>query len=363
MFAYFVRRVLISVPLLFAVLLATFILLHALPGDPTHALLGTKWTAEAAERIREQEGLDDPIHVQFGDYLLDIATRGDLGRNQKKKPVAEELRSRLPATIELAVAALLVAVVGGVPLGLVGAAYPRTCRDGCALTVSLVGVSVPIFWMGLLAQRFFRRGGMLCEATGFAGMPLGGRLSEEVAARVDQQVLQAQFELGEPLRRTGFHLVDALFVFRDGQMFLDALVHLTLPAAVLATVPLAMITRITRSAVGEQLGHDYIRTARAKGVTGAMTLWRHALRNAAIPIITSIGSQLGYLLGGAVLTETIFNWPGLGTYIVDAILKEDVRPLQAGVLVIATGFILINLLVDLSYALLDPRVRLGGDGR
>jgi peptide/nickel transport system permease protein len=359
MLGYVVRRLLIALPLLAAVLFATFALLYALPGDPTYALLGKNWTPEAAERIRQEQGLDDPLVVQFGRYLGGLA-RGDLGRDQQKKPVAQELATRLPATVELAVAAMLIASVAGVTLGIVSALKPRSWRDMFALTGSLAGVSLPIFWLGLLAQRFFRRGGVLSEWTGFAGLPLGGRLSELSAEKIDRAVNLARAGLTPPLHTTGCHLIDAVFVFHDGAMFFDALTHLALPALVLASVPAALVTRITRTAVGEQLGEDYIRTARAKGVTWRAVVLRHALRNAAIAIVTSIGTQLGYLLGGAVLTETIFNWPGLGKYIVDAILVQDARPLQAGVLVVAVAFIVINLIVDVSYGVLDPRVRARG---
>ena len=358
MLAYTLRRVLISIPLLLCVLFASFSLLYALPGDPVDAMLGRMRTEEAAQRIREQEGLNDPIPVQFGRYLQDVI-QGDFGRNQKKISVAGELKVRLPATIELAVAAIVIASIFGLLMGVTSALRPRSLHDLIALGVSLAGVSMPIFWLGLLMQRLLRRGGVLDEVSGFGGLPLGGRLSEQSLVRIDQLALQSEVIDSEPLRRTGFHLIDSIFVFWDTSIFLDALYHLFLPALVLATVPMAIITRITRAAVLEQMSQNYVRTALAKGL-GMAGAVRHALGNAAIPIVTAIGTQLGYLLGGAVLTETIFNWPGLGTYIVEAILKEDVRPLQAGVLVIAGGFIVINLLIDLSYALLDPRVRLDG---
>ncbi len=382
MLPYIVRRVLIAVPLLGVVLFVSFMLLYALPGDPVDALLGTKWSQEEADRIRAAEGLDDPILVQFGRYLRDVVWHFDLGTNQRKKPVAEELATRLPATIELGLAALILATIVGVSMGMLSALRPRGWRDMAILIGSLAGVSMPIFWLALLVLRTFRKGGWLMDAAategygllhtlhgwlvsmtsvvGFEGMPLGGRLSEASKAAIQQQALHAEHVLGDPLNLTGFHLIDSIFVFRDWGMFTDALSHLTLPACVLATVPAAFITRITRTAVGEQLSQDYIRTARAKGVAPGRIILRHALSNAAIPIVTSIGTQLGRLLGGAVLTETIFGWPGMGTYIVDAILKGDVRPLQAGVLVIAAGFVVINLIVDVSYAFLDPRVRLEG---
>ncbi len=362
MLGYLVRRIAISIPLLLAVLFAVFMLLHALPGDPTHSLLGNQWTPEAARRIAADEGLNDPIPVQFARYLRDVAQL-DLGTSQKKTKVADELRTRLPATIELAAAAMLVATVFGLVMGVTSAMKPRSWRDLAALGVSLVGVSVPIFWLGLIVQRTFRRGGAFTEMTGLVGLPPDGRLSDQITAQIDLRIDRAAILMGKPISPTGFHLIDAVFVFHDTHMFFDALAHLVLPAIVLATVPAAMIMRITRAAVGEQLAQDYVRTARAKGAGRVATVYRHALGNAAIPIVTSVGTQLGYLLGGAVLTETIFNWPGLGRYIVNAIMLQDVRPLQAAVLVIAVGFVVINLLVDLSYAVLDPRVRLEGAQR
>lgn len=356
MLGYTARRLLVAIPLLLAVVLSTFLLLYALPGDATHALLGNQWTPEKAAEIRKAQGLDDPLPVQFFRYLGMVLT-GDLGVNHQQEPVAHELATRLPATIELAVAALLLATVAGVTAGVVSALRPRGLRDMALLAVAMAGVSLPIFWLGLLMQRLLRRGGLLSQTTGFPGLPLGGRLSEAMTQQIDQAVLRAQVVDGQPLMMTGLHIVDALLVFGDPAMFGDALLHLLLPAMVLATVPMAMIARITRTAVGEQLSQDYVRTAHAKGAPPRRVIVGHVLRNAAIPIVTSIGSQLGYLLGGAVLTETIFNWPGMGTYIVDAILREDARPLQAGVLIMACGFILINLAVDLSYAAIDPRIR------
>ena len=355
MLSYLARRLGLSAVLLLGVVLATFLLHHALPGDPAAAVLGKQYTVEKARLLRGRLGLDDPLPVQFARYVGDVAT-GDLGRSHvTNEPVASELTRVLPATIELGLTALLLATVLGVSLGVLTALRPRSWWDLAGLTVALAGVSLPIFWLGFLALQVFGEGGLLSAATGFGGLPLGGRFDP------------AQYQLGEWVARTpgttGFFLIDTLLIGRDPQVFLHVLTHLALPALVLSSVPTAVIARITRAAMGEVLLEDYVRTARAKGVAPRRVVLGHALRNAAIPIVTSIGTQLGYLLGGAVLTETIFQWPGMGRYVVDAILNLDVKPLQAAVLVIAVGFIAVNLAVDLSYAVLDPRVREGrGDG-
>jgi len=350
MLAYFARRILIAVPLLVAVLFATFCLLYALPGDPVDALLGRLYTPQRAAEIRQREGLDDPLLIQFGRYMGDVFLRGDLGTNQAQTPVAGELADKVPATFELAILAMVLALIFGVAAGVISALKPRSWRDMCVLGAALAGVSLPIFWLGLIVKRMFGNVGEFAA---------GGRLSEQVLSRVDAMTDKAQIA-GDSIHTTGFYLFDALFVFGDWAMFLDALEHLALPALVLSTVPAAFITRITRTAVGEQLQQDYVRTAKAKGLGGRRIIWRHVLRNAGIPILTSAGTMLGYLTAGAVLTETIFEWPGLGRYIVEAIEKNDVRPLQGAVLIIAVSFIVINLMVDLSYALIDPRVRLEG---
>ncbi|RMG16633.1 MAG: ABC transporter permease [Planctomycetota bacterium] len=338
--------------MLLGVVLATFLLHHALPGDPAAAVLGKHYTAADAHALRERLGLNDPLPVQFARYVGDLL-RGDLGTSHvSNHPVEEDLARVLPATLELSVCALALATVFGVGLGVVTALRPRSLLDLAGLTGSLAGVSMPIFWLGLLALQAFGKGGLLVEASGgaFGGLPLGRRFNP------------AEFPLdqlsGAP-GCTGLLLYDTLFVARSPAAFRHVLEHLLLPAIVLATVPTAVVARITRAALGEVLLQDYIRTARAKGLSELRVVLRHALRNAAIPIVTSLGTLFGYLLGGAVLTETVFQWPGMGTYVVSAIRDLDVRPLQACVLLVAVSFLGINLFVDLSYAWLDPRVRRG----
>jgi peptide/nickel transport system permease protein len=352
MLAYVLRRLGLSAVLLIVVVFATFVLHHALPGDPAAAVLGKQYTEAEAHEMRQRLGLNDPLPTQFVRYVGNVAV-GDLGRSHvSNELVTEELTRVLPATIELSVLALILATFVGVGLGILTSLRPRSWWDVAGLTAALAGVSLPIFWLGFLAIQMFGEGGTLATATGFGGMPLGGRFSP------------AEFNLGqwaaETPGATGFFLWDTLVVTYDPQVFRHVLEHLLLPAVVLSSVPMAVIARITRASMGEVLLQDYVRTARAKGLAARVVVLKHALRNAAIPIVTSIGTQLGYLLGGAVLTETIFQWPGMGTYIVGAILNLDVKPLQACVLVIAVGFVIVNLLVDLSYAFLDPRVSAGG---
>ena len=352
MLAHVARRLGLSALLLVVVVLATFLLHHLLPGDPAAAVLGKQYTAAGAFEMRERLGLNDPLPVQFVRYVGEVA-RGDLGRSHVSNGlVAGELRRVLPATIELSLAALLLATLTGVSLGILTSLRPRSWWDVAGLTAALAGVSLPIFWLAFLALQVFGEGGTLASATGLGGLPLGGRYSPAVL-KLGQWVEDTP-------AATGFFLWDTAVVARDGAAFRHVLTHLLLPAVVLSSVPTAVIARITRASMGEVLLMDYVRTARAKGLPRRAVVLRHALRNAAIPVVTSIGTQLGYLLGGAVLTETIFQWPGMGTYVVQAILNLDVKPLQACVLVIAVGFVVVNLLVDLSYAWLDPRVKAPG---
>ena len=360
MVTYLARRLGLSFLQVLAVIFATFALHYALPGDPAAAVLGKQYSVEKGEEFRERLGLNDPLVVQFGRYLGDLA-RGDLGRSHlSNDEVTAELKRKLPATIELSLTALLIAIVLGVGLGVLTSLRPRSWWDLGGLSLALMGVSLPIFWLGLLAIQFFGDGGTLANSAlgsglGFEGIPTGGRFSPD------------QYQLGkwvaETNGATGFFLYDTLFVAGDLQVFWHVVGHLFLPALVLSSVPTAVIARITRASMGEVLLQDYVRTARAKGVAPRRVVLEHALRNAAIPIVTSIGTQLGYLLGGAVLTETVFRWPGMGRYVVDSILYLDIKPLQACVLVVAISFVVINLLVDLSYAWLDPRVRAGGGGQ
>lgn len=335
MLTHIVRRMMATIPMLIGISIVSFLLLHALPGDPASVLLGQHATEETIREVRQRLGLDDPLPVQYGRYMRDMAA-GNLGESHRtSRPVAEELKQRIPATIELAVCAMFIATLAGVSLGVLAAVKPRSFIDFLCLSLALVGVSLPVFWLGFLAQKVF--------AGELHLLPFSGRLDFGAWATFQSD--------------TGFYVLDALFVYRNAELLFDVLAHLTLPALVLSTVPMALIARITRASMLETLKQDYVRTARAKGASPTAVVLQHALRNALIPILTAVATQFGYLLGGAVLTETIFGWPGLGRYVIEAIDVLDARPLQASVLIIASAFVVVNLLTDLSYAFIDPRLR------
>lgn len=331
MTGFIIRRLALTIPVLLGITLFTFAFLKV-TGDPCAALLGERYTPERCAQIRVRYGLDQPPHVQYARYLQ-TTLGGDLGRSiLTRRPVTSELRIVFPATVELALAAMLIAVCAGIPLGVAAAARHNSAVDLGAMVVALVGVSMPVFWLGL----------MLVYALAFklGWFPTSGRLSAGVHVEVV----------------TGLYVLDSL-VGRNWAGFWDALHHLVLPAFALSTIPAAIVARITRSAMLDVLGQDYIRTARAKGLGERAVIGRHALANALLPVVTVVGLQTGFLLSGAVLTETIFAWPGMGRWIVDAISSNDVPVVQGGVLIFATVFVVVNLVVDISYAWLDPRIR------
>ena len=334
MWSYVLRRLLGLVPVLFGITLLVFLFLQLIPGDPAQAILGERGTPEQLAALREKLGLNKPLYVQYLTFVKNILT-GDLGTSAVSTiPVAEELKRRWPATFELALAATLVAVVLGIPVGILAAVRKNSLLDTFSMSLSLVGVSMPVFWLGLLLVYFF--------AVNLHWLPTGGRLSTDLA--IDFRPI------------TGFLVLDGMLALKP-EVLMDALRHLILPALTLGTIPLAILTRITRSAMLEVLSQDYVRTARAKGLAERQVILKHALKNALLPVVTIVGLQFGNLLGGAILTETIFSWPGIGSYIYEGILNRDYPVVQAGVLVVATVFVLVNLLVDLSYALLDPRIQ------
>ena len=331
MTAYLVRRFLTAIPLLFVITFIIFVSTRWLPGDPITIMLGEKATPEAREAGIRRYGLDKPILVQFKIYIAGLLGRADLGESifRPGEPLTETLKQRLPPTIELASAAMLMATFAGLILGILSAVARGTWLDYLGMSISVFGVSIPIFWLGLL----------LILAFGTV-LPGGGNLSPQLTIE----------------RPTGFVLIDTLIA---GEGFVDALRHLLLPALTLATVPMSITARITRTSMLEVLDSDYVRTARAKGVAPDSVVMRHAFRNALIPVSTVLGLEFAYLLGGAVLTETVFSWPGLGTWIVDAAVKHDYPAINAGVLVLAVIFVAANLLVDVLYAVFDPRIRYG----
>jgi peptide/nickel transport system permease protein len=329
---YIAKRLFHLALILLGVSVLVFLMLRMIPGDPAQLLLGEFATPADLLRLRAQMGLDRSYLVQYGIYLADIL-QGDLGQSLRNgAPVATEIGVRLVATLELAVAAMLIASLVGIAAGVVSSVKPYSLMDYGSMVMALIGVSMPIFWLGLML--------MYLLAVMFPVMPMMGRIGMG----------------SEPEVVTGLMLVDTLLAGELGD-FLDALHHLILPAFTLATVPMAIVARITRSSMLEVLNQDYVRTARAKGMSEAVVILRHALRNAFLPIVTVLGLNLGLLLGGAVLTETIFSWPGLGRYVVDSLMARDYAAVQGCILVFAVLMAFINLIVDLAYAVLDPRIR------
>lgn len=330
---YVLRRLLLFVPVWLGVATLVFLLVR-LSGDPVLAMVGDKASPQRVAELRGKLGLDRPLPAQYVAFLGEIAT-GDLGDSfRTQRPVLTDLRDFFPATAELTLLAILLATAGGMGLGTLAAIRRNGWLDGASMVTALVGVSVPVFWLALLALKGLGEGAGL--------FPVGGRLSAVTSL--------------EPI--TGMFTLDAL-LRGDLAAFGDAFGHLVLPACVLATVPAAIVTRMTRAALIENLGRDYVRTARAKGLAERTVVLRHALRNSLVPIVTVIGLHFGLLLGGAVLTETVFGWPGLGKYTVDSVLRRDFRSVQGALLLMASTFVVVNLLVDLLYALLDPRIREG----
>jgi peptide/nickel transport system permease protein len=333
MLRFIVRRLLQVVPTLFVLSVLLFAWLRLLPGGPAAALLGDKATPEKIAELNRVLGLDQPIPLQYLRYLGRSLT-GDFGNSLiSGDPVISEIGRALPATLELSVAALLLAVVLGIPLGYVAARYRGRPLDTTTVIGTLVGVAVPVFFLGFLLKQWF--------AVDLGWFPPSGRQAVDVDAT----------------KVTGLAVLDGLLT-REFDASWDAVVHLVLPAIALATIPLAVITRITRASVLDVLGSDFVRTANSKGLAPGTVRSRHVLRNALLPVSTTIGLQTGLLLGGAVLTEKVFVWGGLGTLIADGITRRDYPRLQAIVLLGAAVYVLVNLLVDLSYALIDPRVRL-----
>lgn len=326
MIPFIVRRLLATVPVLLGVTFLVVAATKLIPGTPG-SMRGQKLTKEEIAAIDSKYGYSDPLLVQYGRYLGRVA-RGDLGDCWiHDRSVWDELKERFPATIELACCVMLLATVVGIFLGVVAAVWPRGALDWAIMTVALVGLSMPIFWLGVLLQMEF-----------------------SIAQRLDFTTTIDEW--------SGFYVIDAIHA-KDPALLLEVLKHLLLPSVALATIPLATIARLTRASLLEALQQDYVRTARAKGLAPATVVLKHGLRNALIPIVTALGLQLAALLGGAVLTETVFSWPGVGSYIVEAATNKDLPALQGAVLVVSLVYIAANLIVDLSYGLIDPRVRSG----
>jgi peptide/nickel transport system permease protein len=332
---FIVRRLILLIPILFGLSLFMVVFLHLLPGDPCGAILGEHSTPANLARCAHGLGLDRPLYEQYASYMWGVF-HGDFGISATTKvSVATSFVTRFPATIELTVTAMLLAVGIGIPLGVAAAKRQYSLFDNFATVASLIGISIPIFFLGLLLQYVF--------GVWLHWLPTAGRY--DLAAY--------SFEGAG----TNFLLWESLVINHDPGEFLDVVRHLILPAVALGTIPLAVVARITRSAVLEVLSEDYVRTARAKGLTSKRIDDRHVLRNAMLPISTVIGLQTGLLLGGAVLTEQIFSWGGVGNWLFQAAVDKDFVVIQSGALLLATVFVLVNLVVDVGYAYLNPRIR------
>lgn len=332
MWAYTGRRILGLIPVLIGISLMVFMFLHLIPGNPATVMLGERASPERIAELASKLGLDKPLPEQYVRFVGNLL-QGDLGSSIfNLLPVREQLATRWPATFELAIAAMLVAIVIGIPLGILAAVRKNSIWDNSSTILSLIGVSMPVFWLGLLLIYLF--------AVNLQWLPPSGRIGVD-AGNTFKTI-------------TGFFVLDSLI---QRAHFGEVLSHLILPALTLGTIPLAILTRITRSAMLEVLSQDYVRTARAKGLAERVVIWQHALKNALLPVVTIIGLQFGTLLGGAILTETIFSWPGIGSWIYEGILNRDYPVVQGGVIFVALVFVIVNLIVDLSYALLDPRIQ------
>ncbi|MCI0576145.1 MAG: ABC transporter permease [Chloroflexi bacterium] len=358
MIQYSVRRIFSSIPVILGVVLVTFLLARLIPGDPCHSLLGERATAEACERFNRAKGLDQPMIVQLGIYARDMA-RGDFGDSIRfNRPVTTIVLERLPLTVELSLASIAIAMAVGVTLGIISATRRNSLVDVVTMAGANIGVSMPVFWLGLMLAYLFA---LVLRDTPFA-LPPSGRLSPGVIPEPFYEVYGwTKPESG--LLATLATFVSNMFTINallamDWGVLKDTIVHLILPSVALSTIPLSIIARMTRSSMLEVLEQDYVRTAKAKGLPQQQVVMKHAFRNALLPIVTIVGLQFGLVLSGAILTETIFNLAGVGRAVYEAITARDYPIIQGFVIVISVGYVLLNLLVDLSYAFLDPRIRL-----
>ncbi|MDP8726946.1 dipeptide ABC transporter permease DppB [Serratia marcescens] len=336
MLQFILRRLGLVIPTFIGITLLTFAFVHMIPGDPVTIMAGERGiSAERHAQLMAEMGLDKPLYQQYFSYVSNVL-HGDLGTSLKSRiSVWSEFVPRFQATLELGFCAMLFAVLVGIPVGVLAAVKRGSIFDHTAVGISLTGYSMPIFWWGMML--------IMLVSVQLNLTPVSGRISDTVF-----------LDDSHPL--TGFMLIDTLIWGEPGD-FIDAVMHMILPAIVLGTIPLAVIVRMTRSSMLEVLGEDYIRTARAKGVSRMRVIVVHALRNALLPVVTVIGLQVGTMLAGAILTETIFSWPGLGRWLIDALQRRDYPVVQGGVLLVACMIILVNLLVDVLYGVVNPRIR------
>lgn len=336
MLQFILRRLGLVIPTFIGITLLTFAFVHMIPGDPVTIMAGERGiSAERYAQLMAEMGLDKPLWQQYFHYVSNVL-HGDLGISMKSRiSVWEEFVPRFKATLELGICAMLFAIAVGIPVGVLAAVKRGSVFDHTAIGLSLTGYSMPIFWWGIML--------IMLVSVQLDLTPVSGRISDSVF-------------LDDSYPLTGFMLIDTLFWGEAGD-FKDAVMHIILPAVVLGTIPLAVIVRMTRSSMLEVLGEDYIRTARAKGLSRIRVIVVHALRNALLPVVTVIGLQVGIMLAGAILTETIFSWPGLGRWLIDALQRRDYPVVQGGVLLVAIMIILVNLIVDLLYGVVNPRIR------
>ncbi len=336
MLSYLVQRLLSIGLSLIGVSLLVFFMVHLIPGDAALAILGERASEEALTQLREEIGLDKPLYYQYGKFLWD-AVHLDFGRSFKtRQPIVDEIKRYFPATAELTLAAMAFSILFGIIAGIIAAVYRGRFWDYFSMSTSLAGISMPIFWLGLMLILLFSY---------YLGLfPSTGRLD----AVLDLDIQS----------RTGFYLIDTL-IAGNFAAFRNAVSHLILPAITLGTIPLAIIARMTRSSLLEVLNQPYITTAYAKGLSQWQVIIKHAMKNSMVPVLTVIGLEFGYLMGGAILTEHIFSWPGLGSWLRDSVEARDVRAVQGGVLFVSALFMFVNLIVDLLYAYVDPRIRVG----
>jgi peptide/nickel transport system permease protein len=329
---YAITRFLTIVPVLIGVSLIVFSFTHLIPGDPAVAMLGERATPQRVAEVRAQLGLDRPLTIQYFIYAGKVL-RGDFGASiLRGDPVLRDLIRRFPATVELATSAILIAILIGVPMGIISAVWRNSFFDGFSRLVALTGVSMPIFWLGLMLA--------WCFGVVLGWLPTGFRLGTDVTL----------------VSVTNFYILDSLLT-NNWAALVSSLRHLILPALALSTIPMAVIARMTRASLLEVLSQDYIRTAESKGLPQQAVILRHAMRNALLPVMTVTGLQVGRLLAGAILTETIFSWPGIGLWIYESIQARDYPIVQGATLFIATIFVMVNLLTDVLYAAVDPRIK------
>jgi peptide/nickel transport system permease protein len=331
MFGFIIRRTLSIIPTLLGVSIVIFLMLAITPGDPAELLLGERATEETLENMREHLGLKEPLYVQYGMFLKRLI-KFDLGETiWTRQKVWDEIKQRYPATIELSIAAMFLSCFFGIILGIISATKQYSWFDYMSMIASLIGVSIPVFWLGLVL--------MLVFSLYLGWFPMSGRLG----VGVDIEII------------TNFYVLDAILT-RNWAGLKDAIWHLVLPSVALSTIPLAIVARMTRSSMLEVLRQDYIKTAKAKGLGQTKIVLKHALRNGLIPVITVIGLQFGIMLGAAILTETVFAWPGVGKWIFDGVVKRDYMVIQGGTMIVASCFVIVNLVVDVLYAVINPRI-------